>query len=62
MFGFYSRSRKKLWMKGEKSGNILMVKNIYIDCDKDTILIKVELQGKVVCHTGNKSCFNYKLS
>ncbi len=59
---FYSRSRKKLWMKGEKSGNILMVKNIYIDCDKDTILIKVELQGKVVCHTGNKSCFNYKLS
>lgn len=57
----YSRSRKKLWMKGEKSGNVLRVDKIYFDCDKDAILFKVELQGKVVCHTGNKSCFFYKL-
>lgn len=58
---FYSRSRKKLWMKGEESGNVLKVNEIYFDCDKDAILMKVELQGKVVCHTGNKSCFYYKL-
>ena len=54
---FWSRSRNKLWMKGEKSGNKLRVKGIYFDCDKDAILIKVKLIGKNVCHTGNKSCF-----
>lgn len=58
---FYSRSRKKLWKKGEISGNVLKVKEVYFDCDKDAILMRVELQGKVVCHTGNKSCFFYKL-
>ncbi len=58
---FWSRSRKKLWMKGEESGNILVVKEILIDCDNDTILIKVKLQGAVVCHTGNKTCFFEKL-
>ena len=58
---FYSRSRRKLWMKGEESGNILKVKQVYFDCDKDTVLMKVMLQGRVVCHTGNKSCFFYKL-
>jgi len=58
---FYSRSRKKLWMKGEESGNKLKVVNIYSDCDSDTILIKVKLIGKNVCHTGNKSCFYTKL-
>lgn len=58
---FYSRSRKKLWMKGEESGNKLKVVNIYSDCDGDTILIKVKLIGKNVCHTGNKSCFYDKL-
>lgn len=56
----YSRSRKKLWMKGEESGNTLRVKQVCFDCDKDAILMRVELQGKVVCHTGNKSCFHYK--
>lgn len=54
---FYSRSRQKLWMKGEESGNKLRVKEIYSDCDNDSILVKVELKGKNVCHTGNKGCF-----
>lgn len=54
---FWSRSKSKLWMKGEESGNKLKVKKILKDCDGDTILIKVELIGANVCHTGNKSCF-----
>jgi phosphoribosyl-AMP cyclohydrolase len=54
---FWSRSRKKLWLKGEESGNKLKVKEIFTDCDKDTILIKVELQGNCACHTGSYSCF-----
>lgn len=54
---FWSRKRNKLWMKGEESGNKLKVKEIFIDCDKDTLLIKVELIGKRVCHTGDKTCF-----
>jgi len=58
---FFSRDRKKLWMKGEKSGNKLKVLNMLVDCDKDAILIKVKLIGKNVCHSGNKSCFFNKL-
>lgn len=58
---FWSRSRKKLWMKGEESGNRLRVKKIFTDCDRDTILIEVKLVGKNVCHTGNKTCFYTKL-
>ena len=54
---FWSRSKKRLWMKGEESGNKLKVKHIFVDCDQDTILIKVELVGKNVCHTGNRTCF-----
>ncbi len=54
---FWSRSRNKLWMKGEESGNKLKVKKILLDCDQDTILIQVQLIGKNVCHTGNKTCF-----
>ena len=54
---FYSRSRKKLWLKGEESGNKLKVKEMLTDCDNDSILIKVNLAGSVVCHTGEKSCF-----
>lgn len=54
---FWSRSRKKLWLKGEESDNKLKVKEIFIDCDKDTLLIKVKLIGKNVCHTGNRTCF-----
>lgn len=55
---FWSRSKKRLWMKGEESGNKLQVKEIFQDCDEDTILIKVELIGKNICHTGNKTCFS----
>ncbi len=54
---FYSRSRKKLWLKGEESGNKLKIINIKTDCDADTILVKVKLIGKAVCHTGKLSCF-----
>lgn len=58
---FWSRSRQKLWMKGEESGNKLKVKEIYVDCDSDSLLVKVELIGINVCHTGNKVCFYQKL-
>lgn len=54
---FWSRSRNKLWLKGEESGNKLLVKQIGTDCDNDSLLIKVELIGTNVCHTGNKTCF-----
>ena len=54
---FYSRSRKKLWEKGEKSGNYLKVINLALDCDKDTILIRAIPKGPT-CHNGNTSCFN----
>jgi len=53
---FWSRSRQRLWKKGETSGNIQEVKEILYDCDEDTLLIKVEQKG-VACHTGNRSCF-----
>ena len=55
---FFSRSRNKLWMKGETSGNRLAVKRLFVDCDEDTVLIKAERQGDGnVCHTGARSCF-----
>lgn len=53
---FYSRSRQKLWNKGETSGHFQYVKKLYVDCDKDTILIMVKQIGPA-CHTGNRSCF-----
>lgn len=58
---FWSRSRQKLWMKGEESGNKLKVEEIYRDCDEDVLLVKVKLIGKVVCHMGKRTCFNEKL-
>jgi phosphoribosyl-ATP pyrophosphohydrolase/phosphoribosyl-AMP cyclohydrolase len=58
---FFSRSRQQLWTKGETSGNFLYVKEILIDCDKDTILIKSNPAG-AVCHTGADTCFNEKNS
>lgn len=54
---FWSRSRNKLWLKGEQSGNKLKVKKILTDCDKDALLIQVELIGKYACHKNRKSCF-----
>lgn len=55
---FWSRSRKKIWKKGETSGNFVRVKKILADCDNDTLLIKVKLLGERVCHTGERSCFH----
>jgi|SRR5579862_1385499 len=54
---FWSRSRNKLWLKGESSGHKLVVKEILIDCDQDTVLLKVEALGPGVCHEGYRSCF-----
>lgn len=56
---FYSRTKKRLWTKGEQSGNFLTVKSITVDCDEDTVLIKV-IPKNVVCHTGDFSCFGEK--
>jgi len=58
---FYSRSRRKLWMKGESSGHRLAVKEIFADCDLDAVLVKVEAQGPGVCHEGYQSCFFRRL-
>ena len=54
---FYSRSRKKLWLKGETSGHRMVVKEIATDCDQDAVLLKVEALGPGVCHEGYQSCF-----
>jgi len=54
---YYSRSRRKLWRKGEESGNVQRVHAIYVDCDRDTILLSVEQLGGAACHEGYKSCF-----
>lgn len=54
---YWSRTRKKIWLKGETSGHIQLVKNIHVDCDNDTILLKVEQVGHTACHTGHRSCF-----
>ena len=54
---YYSRSRKTLWKKGETSGHVQHVKEIRVDCDKDTVLLKVDQIGGAACHKGYKSCF-----
>lgn len=54
---YYSRSRNKLWRKGEESGNVQKVHAVFLDCDADTILLKVEQIGGAACHEGYKSCF-----
>jgi phosphoribosyl-AMP cyclohydrolase len=54
---YYSRSRKKLWRKGEESGNVQELRSIYFDCDADTILVKVNQIGGAACHEGYRSCF-----
>jgi len=58
---FYSRSRRKLWLKGETSGHRLVVKEISTDCDRDAILVRVEAVGPGVCHNGYQSCFYRRL-
>lgn len=59
---YWSRSRNKLWKKGEESGNVQKVKEIRVDCDLDTILLKVEQIGKAACHEGYTSCFFRKVA
>lgn len=58
---YWSRSRQKFWVKGESSGNVQIVKEIRLDCDKDCLLFKVEQKGRAACHTGYRSCFYRKL-
>src|SRR6056300_1534929 len=54
---YWSRSRKALWRKGEESGNVQQLRELRIDCDADTVLIKVEQVGGIACHTGRRHCF-----
>lgn len=54
---YWSRSRKRLWRKGESSGNQQLVKSVSLDCDGDTLLLMVEQKGGIACHTGRESCF-----
>lgn len=58
---YWSRSRKKLWHKGEESGHVQKIKEIRLDCDGDVILLRVEQQGGIACHTGRESCFYSRL-
>lgn len=58
---YWSRSRQKLWRKGEESGHVQRLKEVRIDCDADTVLIKVEQLGGIACHTGRRSCFYRRL-
>lgn len=57
---YWSRSRNSLWLKGETSGHVQLVKDIFIDCDDDTILLQVTQLGEAACHTGYRSCFYRK--
>jgi phosphoribosyl-AMP cyclohydrolase len=59
---YWSRSRKRLWHKGEESGHFQTVKEIRLDCDEDVILLKVEQHGGIACHTGRHSCFFQRLT
>ena len=59
---YFSRSRHKLWFKGEESGHVQTVHEIRLDCDSDVILLKIEQTGGIACHTGRRSCFSVTLS
>ena len=58
---YFSRSRNKLWHKGEESGHVQKVKSIRVDCDKDVVLLSIEQVGGIACHTGRHSCFYNEL-
>jgi len=58
---YWSRSRRLLWLKGETSGHVQLVKDVFIDCDNDTILLQVNQVGEAACHTGYRSCFYRKV-
>ena len=58
---YWSRSRRRLWRKGEESGHVQIVRSIRLDCDQDAILLEVEQTGGIACHTGRHSCFFHKL-
>jgi phosphoribosyl-AMP cyclohydrolase len=58
---YWSRSRKRLWRKGEESGHAQLVRELRLDCDGDVVLLKVEQQGGIACHTGRASCFYRRL-
>jgi phosphoribosyl-AMP cyclohydrolase len=58
---YWSRSRNKLWRKGEESGHVQIVSEIRLDCDNDVVLLKIEQLGGIACHTGRRSCFFRKL-
>ena len=58
---YWSRSRKKLWRKGEESGHVQTVREILLDCDQDAVVLKVEQAGGIACHTGRHSCFFLRL-
>ncbi len=57
---YWSRSRQRLWKKGEQSGHTQKVQDVYLDCDKDAVLLRVSQTGGIACHTGRKSCFFLK--
>ncbi len=59
---YWSRSREKLWLKGETSGHLQLIKNILVDCDEDTVVYQVEQLGGAACHTGHRSCFFRKVT
>jgi len=58
---YWSRTRQEIWHKGESSGHIQKIREIYVDCDNDTVLLRVEQVGGAACHTGYKSCFHKKI-
>jgi phosphoribosyl-AMP cyclohydrolase len=59
--GYWSRSRQKLWPKGEESGHVQKLKSLRVDCDKDVVLMSIEQIGGIACHTGRESCFYFEL-
>jgi phosphoribosyl-AMP cyclohydrolase len=59
---YWSRSRGRLWHKGEESGHVQQVREIRVDCDKDVVLLKIEQVGGIACHTGRRSCFFNRLT